>query len=517
MNLHLITRFAADGILNSLFTGMLIALLAWAVTCLVRRQGSGTRFAVWFLALVAIACLPLVGHYAASSGNGISSTPAGVLTLPASFASLLFGAWIIGATLGLLHLAHGLYRLRRLRATCTPINLGEIDPTLQAILVDAQKHRRVMLYTSDAVRVPAAMGYFRPVVVFPAWALAEIPAAELKAILIHELAHLRRWDDWTNLAQKIVKAILFFHPAVWFIESRLSMEREMACDDAVLAADFCPRAYAESLLVLAEKSFLRRGVQLAQAAVGHVQQLKIRIVEILRHDRATSGRVWRPAVALMAAAGMVGVYSVSRGPRLFAFSSNPSHVASVIANSDALSTSTELKSSTEKYSLVATAEQSYRNTAHQVHFDLGQQAVEVGVLGNAGNQVESYRNDGVRGQALHKVNAKFVTGAPQVDGVTHSLSTIDVRPAYRTVPMVQLALLQRGAQLQFVENAIVLPPMMVLSNYAGTQNAATPAAVLFVVQGAQLGVDGPVFWRLTVIHLTQAQQRHFTRGVPNRI
>ncbi len=126
---------------------------------------------------------------------------------------------------------------------------------------------------------------FVPSLPFPAWALQEIPADELQAICLHELAHLRRWDDWTNLAQKILKAIFFFHPAVWFIENRLSLEREMACDDAVLAANFSPRVYAESLLGLAEKSFLRRGIELAQAAVGQVWQLKLRIVEILRRDR----------------------------------------------------------------------------------------------------------------------------------------------------------------------------------------------------------------------------------------
>src|ERR1035441_5088559 len=77
-----------------------------------------------------------------------------------------------------------------------------------------QSRRRVTVCSSHAVRVPAAIGYFRPIVVFPAWTLQEIPAAELDAILLHELAHIRRWDDWTNLAQKIIKAIFFFHPAV---------------------------------------------------------------------------------------------------------------------------------------------------------------------------------------------------------------------------------------------------------------------------------------------------------------
>ena len=65
--------------------------------------------------------------------------------------------------------------------------------------------------------------------------MQELSTLELNAILLHELAHLRRRDDWTNLIQKIVGALLFFHPAVWWIEKKLALEREMACDDLVLA------------------------------------------------------------------------------------------------------------------------------------------------------------------------------------------------------------------------------------------------------------------------------------------
>src|SRR5213078_2563160 len=120
-----------------------------------------------------------------------------------------------------------------------------------------------------------------PTVVIPAWLMEELPAAELNQILLHELAHLSRWDDWSNLAQKIVKALFFFHPAVWWIERKVSLEREMACDDAVLAENHSPRAYAECLVHLAEKSVLRRGVALAQAAVGRIRQTTLRVAQIL--------------------------------------------------------------------------------------------------------------------------------------------------------------------------------------------------------------------------------------------
>jgi hypothetical protein len=146
-------------------------------------------------------------------------------------------------------------------------------------------------------------------VVLPSWLLEELPAAELKQLVLHELAHLRRWDDWTNLAQQIVKALLFFHPAVWWIESRVSLEREMACDDAVVAETANPRAYAECLARLAEKSMIRRSLALAQAALGRIRQTSSRVAQLLRRDRPVASRHgW---VTATVAAGFVLVSSVA--------------------------------------------------------------------------------------------------------------------------------------------------------------------------------------------------------------
>ena len=79
------------------------------------------------------------------------------------------------------------------------------------------------LCTSDRVQVPTAIGLVKPASCIPRWVMQELSADELNQILLHELAHLGRWDDWTNLAQKVVKALFFFHPAVWWIEKRVSL------------------------------------------------------------------------------------------------------------------------------------------------------------------------------------------------------------------------------------------------------------------------------------------------------
>src|SRR5262249_41116238 len=157
----------------------------------------------------------------------------------------------------LLRIGVGLWHMRVLRKSCVPIDLASLDSAPRATLESVQATRPVRLCVSDSVHVPTAIGLFSPVVILPPWVIEDMSPGEVNQLLLHEIAHLRRWDDWTNLAQKVVKALFFFHPAVWWIETKVSLEREMACDDAVLAETAKPRAYAECLAHLAEKTLIR--------------------------------------------------------------------------------------------------------------------------------------------------------------------------------------------------------------------------------------------------------------------
>jgi bla regulator protein blaR1 len=462
IDMHALARIAASGILNSLVAGIAIAAVA-RVVVRTGRQSSRTRFVVWFAALIITSIIMLIGSLVFSR-TAAPASASGAVILPASFAFYLFIAWIAGATLGLAHVGHGLYRLQRIKATCVPVDREQLDPALRASLDETQSRRRVNLCVSETVRVPAAIGYFRPLVAFPAWALAEIPPQELNAVFLHELAHLRRYDDWTNLAQKLVKAVFFFHPAVWFIESRLTLEREMACDDAVLAANFNPRAYAESLVSLAEKSFLRRGVQLAQAAVSHVKQLKLRLAEILRKDRAAdeqgSARIGKPAMVLMSLAAIVAVYGISRAPCLVAFSCDAPQLAAASSASHTVS------------------------------------------------PVNNFR--------LQPVNLNFTARSQPANSpmCSSKIRQARLRLLHRAAAKPRVLLAQRAGDMQIVEDSI--RPMMMLSNFPIDLNSS-PEPVLVVFQGQQFGPNGPVFWRVTILHLTPAQQRAISGGFPKQI
>jgi len=307
-------QFSVEHILNVLPEGLLIAFFAWGLLRVLRGQNSGTRFAVWFLALLAIAALPLlggIGNEHTIFGAGMASGPWGsmhlAINLPARWALFVFLFWAFGAGLALASLASGLWRLGRLRRSCTAIDAADFDPALSKTL-KAISAAGTAVTSSERVRVPAAIGFWKRMIVLPAWTLREMPAEDLNVILLHEFAHLRRGDDWTNLIQKVVRALFFFHPAVWWIESRLSVEREMACDDAVLAETSNPRGYASCLVSLLEKSLAHRPangqLSMVQAAVHRAREASLRLARILDTKRPAATGVWKPAL------GMVVVFFV---------------------------------------------------------------------------------------------------------------------------------------------------------------------------------------------------------------
>jgi beta-lactamase regulating signal transducer with metallopeptidase domain len=322
LQLQAIAEISAAHLIDCLIEGTLVAFSVALVLRLRRKESSGAKFAIWFSALIAIAALPFMAGAFSSiqplSGSVLPVMHHSAVTLPASWAFYLFAGWISIAMLSLLRVAISLCHVRFLRRSCIAIDPAQIDPLLRNTLENAGPPSPV-LCTSDRVQVPTAIGFFRPAIVIPAWLLHDLSPDELNQILLHELAHLRRRDDWTNLIQKIVKAIFFFHPAIWWIEKKLSLEREMACDDAVVAATAQPRAYAQCLTHLAERTLIRRSIALAQAALGRVRHTSLRVAKILNPSRHVSTPRWKPALSLIAAVSLGSAVLASREPQLISF------------------------------------------------------------------------------------------------------------------------------------------------------------------------------------------------------
>lgn len=140
------------------------------------------------------------------------------------------------------------------------------------------------------ISVPVVMGIFKPMILLPATVGSGLSADQLQALLTHELAHLRRLDPLVNLLQRLIEAVLFFHPAVWYISRRINYERENASDDLVLNAGFPRMLYADALVRMAELSMSLRNAggttpSAAIAATGtSSSEFKRRVLRLLDND-----------------------------------------------------------------------------------------------------------------------------------------------------------------------------------------------------------------------------------------
>lgn len=193
------------------------------------------------------------------SGTGSSTEPlpAQPVQRRASIASLLTGTvevlpwvWIVGTPLTFLLLASGLVGAERLRHSSQALDAGPFVETCETLRQALQVTRRVGIAVCERVATPLLVGIVRPLILLPPVALTGWSQDELEMVLLHELAHVRRWDNLVNLVQRVVESLLFFHPAVWVVSRWVRRDREDCCDAVVVAVTAKPQAYAELLLSL---------------------------------------------------------------------------------------------------------------------------------------------------------------------------------------------------------------------------------------------------------------------------
>jgi beta-lactamase regulating signal transducer with metallopeptidase domain len=471
--LNQLARMSAESMLNCMLEGIAIGLFAWILLRIAGRRNSSTRFAVWFFALVAIAALPVLSVAASSARAGSAGS---AITVPSSWALAIFSVWAAIAGVALCRVGVGLWQLRKLRASCTPIDATTLDSVLQETLHGFQSVRSVTLCQSGRLQVPTAIGFLKPVVVLPVWALQDLSTAELNSILIHELTHLRRRDDWTNLAQQILKALLFFHPAVWWIENKLALEREMACDDAVLAETANPRGYAQCLISVAEKSFMRRGVALAQAAVNRVRQTSLRVAQILDVNRSRAIPIWKPALYSVAAFFVACLVSLSHAPELIAFKDQPEATASA----DATGVTLTEPNSFAKQAILTPA------TFHVRSNESTDQPTKPAAQKLGRNRLEQPRSGGRMQPTAQPVGGQSETVQPQRGERTLAKQT--------PVPSKDSTRMLDARFVQSDEQAVSTPSM--------DDGIGAPQAIFVVTQSTQYVKAGPMLWQISVWRVT---------------
>ena len=171
-----------------------------------------------------------------------------------ALAACLPWLWLVGSPLTFAWLALGLAGAERLRRRSLPLKEeSDLSQLCRRLAVAFGIGRDVAVAVCDRVATPVLVGIVRPLILLPAAAMGGWGPEQIEMVLLHELAHVRRWDNLVNLLQRLVESLLFFHPAVWIVSGWIRQEREHCCDRIVVAHTGRAYAYAETLLALASE------------------------------------------------------------------------------------------------------------------------------------------------------------------------------------------------------------------------------------------------------------------------
>jgi beta-lactamase regulating signal transducer with metallopeptidase domain len=301
---------------------MAVALVAWIAMRLL-RVNAATRYWVWW-SVLAVTVLPWLRPIPAPPASSAPVTlPAAPIEEGFNWLAWVIAAWAVFAVYRAGRIAWGFGQLWVIKNSARPADATRLEHWRQACGVN----RPVALMVSDRIQLPMAVGFLKPAVILPE--ILVLNADEMDHVLLHELAHIARRDDWTNLAARLVGVVLGLHPVAAFALARIERERELACDDFVVAATGEARSYAESLTHLFE---MARGVRqpvLASGVMG--SRLGYRVEQLLtrgrRFERGASSLSFTAIVAVMLGVAFVAEHL----PGWVAYAQAPARPAAPVA------------------------------------------------------------------------------------------------------------------------------------------------------------------------------------------
>jgi hypothetical protein len=225
--------------------------------------------------------------------------------------------WLIASLVRAVKLAMSAVRLHGIWKRAVPVE------GCDAVLL-AAGFRGVELCTSKDVDRPSVIGFFSPRILIPEELFSRLTTAEFGQIVLHEIGHLRRRDDWINLLQKLSLVLVPLNPVLLWVERRLCLERELACDDDVLRLTRAPKAYATCLTNLAEHRLgKRRGWRAAALSLGAWEkksELARRVHSILLGGKRMGTAQARVVLGVLVLGLLGGSAELARCPQLVSFS-----------------------------------------------------------------------------------------------------------------------------------------------------------------------------------------------------
>jgi bla regulator protein blaR1 len=262
---------------NHLWQSSLFGVAAWLTVLQLRRNRAHVRYAIWLAAsvkfLIPFSLLIDLGGFlrkpqhaplslqttlasamsvAGQPFSGLPTHPTNAHSLPEHFTMLLpevfAGVWVCGIVTVLLIWYVRWRKIYRALHRAVPVKGGREFELLRRLETLARVRRHIPMLRSVDMMEPGIFGIVHPLMLWPDRLSERLENEHIEGILAHELVHVRRHDNLTAAIHMLVEVVFWFHPMVWWIESRMLQERERACDEAVVQLAGRPEVYAEGLL-----------------------------------------------------------------------------------------------------------------------------------------------------------------------------------------------------------------------------------------------------------------------------
>lgn len=224
--------------------------------------------------------------------------------------SIIVVLYIIGIALLTARLVYNLFAIKRVKNNSQYSNNILWNNILNAQAKRLGIKRRVDLLISKNITTPMVMGMFKPVILLPIATINNLTTEQLEAILLHELAHIKRHDYLVNIIQTVLETILFYNPFVWLISKTIRIEREHSCDDIVVSSNAENKVpYANALATIAVNA--QNAPQTTLAATGNKYQLLNRIKRIIEMKKSPITKVQVTAVIVLVLSIVLSITLIS--------------------------------------------------------------------------------------------------------------------------------------------------------------------------------------------------------------
>jgi beta-lactamase regulating signal transducer with metallopeptidase domain len=323
----------ADVLLTWLAQSTALAAAAGVAVCLPGcRSRAAARSAVWSATIPLCAALlgwlllePRLARAADSLPPPASAQAYAPVVLPeasGAVAAWLMWLWMAGSALAFAVIGLDVIRVLRMKRRAEPLSASDRD-RLGRLPDEVSGCRGTRICWSETLDSPAALGFGRPAVVLPRAQASRLSDEQLRHVVLHELAHVRRRDDWRTLAEHLLTAATWINPAVQLACRQAALSREMACDEWVVRHTASPAAYARCLADVAGLRTRRRRLGLVSAVTGRPGMLHRRVAAVLafddrRHAGAIGMLAWTAPVGLCLAA-----FTLLQLPHMFVVAPRP--------------------------------------------------------------------------------------------------------------------------------------------------------------------------------------------------